>query len=90
MSARAADPPLPLAWLRQGLELPLLDRLLAGGWVPPLPRARLQLALARWPERLRALLLPPEAVLQRCSNLEAFSPSEQQRWQQLWDRALAH
>jgi hypothetical protein len=46
-------------------------------------------ALARWPERLRALLLPPEAVLQRCSNLEALSPSEQQRWQELWDRALA-
>ena len=89
MSALAADPPLPLAWLRQGLELPLLDRLLAGGWVPPLPRARLKPALARWPERLRALLLPPEAVLQRCSNLEAFGPSEQQRWQQLWDRALA-
>ena len=86
-SAQTANPPLPLDWLRQGLEQPLLDRLLAGGWVPPLPRARLQPALARWPERLRPLLLPPEAVLQRCTNLVAFSPTEQQRWQALWDRA---
>jgi len=85
-SALTADPPLPLDWLRQGLELPLLDRLLAGGWVPPLPRARLKPALARWPERLRPLLLPPEAVLQHCTHLVAYSPSEQRRWQQLWDR----
>ncbi|MEY4359717.1 MAG: hypothetical protein RLZZ631_1203 [Cyanobacteriota bacterium] len=78
-------PPLPLEWLRDGLSLPLLDRLLAAGWVPPLPRQQLNAALARWPERLRPLLLPPEAVLARCTNLAHFSAEERQRWQQLWD-----
>lgn len=88
-SALTADPPLPLEWLRDGLELPLLDRLLAGGWVPPLPSARLQPALARWPERLRSLLLPPEALLERCTSLEPWTADQRRRWQELWDRALA-
>lgn len=83
----AAEPLLPLAWLKKGLELPLLDRLLAGGWVPPLPPAALAPALARWPQRLRPLLLPPAPVLARCTSLEPWSPAEQQRWQQLWDSA---
>jgi hypothetical protein len=78
-------PPPPLEWLADGLSLPLLDRLLAGGWVPPLPRQRLEPALARWPEPLRELLLPPAPLLERCSSLAPFTAEQRQRWQQLWD-----
>ena len=81
--------PLPLEWIRDGLSLPLLDRLLAAGWVPPLPAQQLQPALARWPERLRPLLLPPLPVLARCSSLPLLSAAERQRQQQLWDQAMA-
>jgi hypothetical protein len=88
-SPLAADPPLPLEWLRDGLELPMLDRLLAGGWVPPLPAEALAPALARWPERLRPLLLPPAAVLARCTSLDPWDAATRQGWQQLWDGALA-
>jgi len=88
-SPLAADPRPPLEWLRDGLVVPMLDRLLAGGWVPPLPAADLEPALARWPERLRPLLLPPPALLARCTSLQPWSPGERQRWQQLWDGALA-
>jgi hypothetical protein len=83
----AASKPLPLEWLRDGLTLPLLDRLLAGGWVPPLPREQLAPALKRWPPQLRGLLLPPPAVLARCTNLEPLTAMERQRRQDLWDRA---
>jgi hypothetical protein len=78
-----------LEWLRDGLSLPLLDRLLAAGWVPPLPEKHLQPALARWPERLRPLLLPPAAVLARCSSLPPLAAPQQQRLQVLWDQAMA-
>ncbi len=78
-------PPPPLEWLADGLRLPLLDRLLAGGWVPPLPRQRLAPALARWPEPQRELLLPEAALLARCSSLAPLSPPQRRRWQQLWD-----
>ena len=81
--------PLPLEWLRDGLSLPLLDRLLAAGWVPPLPAAQLAPALKRWPARLRPLLLPPPAVLERCTNLEPLSAAQRQGLQQLWDQAMA-
>lgn len=84
-----AVPPPPLEWLRDGLQPPLLDRLLAAGWVPPLPAAVLEPLLARWPQRLRPLLLPPAAVLARCNSLPPFSAAERGRWQQLWDQALA-
>ena len=83
------SPPLPLEWLRDGFTEPLVDRLLAGGWVPPLPRPQLEGVLRRWPPRLRPLLLPPEAVLKRCSNLVAFTPLERKRWQAIWDQALS-
>lgn len=88
-SPLAADPRPPLEWLRDGLELPMLDRLLAGGWVPPLPAADLERALAGWPERLRPLLLPSPAVLARCNSLQPWSSTDRQRWQRLWDGALA-
>ncbi len=84
-----AAPPPPLEWLRDGLQQPLLDRLLAAGWLPPLPAATLEPVLARWPKRLSTLLLPPAAVLARCNSLPPFSPAERERWQQLWDQALA-
>jgi hypothetical protein len=81
--------PLPLEWLRDGLSLPLLDRLLAAGWVPPLPAAQFAPALKRWPARLRPLLLPPPAVLARCTNLEPLNAAQRQGLQQLWDQAMA-
>ena len=83
--AGQSAPPLPLEWLRDGLSQPLLDRLLAAGWVPPLPRPQLSEALARWPQPLRPLLLPPESVLARCNSLAPLPALERQRWQQLWD-----
>jgi hypothetical protein len=43
----------------------------------------------RWPARLRPLLLPPPAVLERCTNLEPLSAAERQGLQQLWDQAMA-
>jgi hypothetical protein len=82
-------PPLPLEWLRDGLTAPLLDRLLAAGWVPPLPRAQLEPLLRSWPERLRGLLLPPEPVLSRCTNLVVLTGLERRRWQAIWDQALS-
>jgi len=83
------QPPLPLEWLRDAFSQPLLDRLLAAGWVPPLPEQQLQRALARWPERLRPLLLPPPAVLARCASLPPLTPALRERWQQLWDQAMS-
>ncbi|MFM1811365.1 MAG: hypothetical protein RLZZ336_303 [Cyanobacteriota bacterium] len=76
---------LPLAWLQQVLEPPLLPRLLAAGWVPPLPRATLQANLQQLPPAVAALLLPPEAVQQRCWSLPPLSPQQRLAWQTLWD-----
>ncbi|MFO7630234.1 MAG: hypothetical protein R6W06_12115 [Prochlorococcaceae cyanobacterium] len=84
-AAVASTAPLPAAWLALLAEPRLLERLLAGGWLPPLPRARLAPALARWPAAVAELLLPPAAVLARCSNLPPLTPSQRQQLQALWD-----
>ncbi|MFN7228901.1 MAG: twin-arginine translocation pathway signal [Synechococcaceae cyanobacterium] len=77
----------PLAWLEQLLAAPLLPRLLAAGWVPPLPRRRLEPALAAMEPRQRQLLLPPTDLWQSCVSLPPLAPAERQRLQALWDGA---
>jgi len=81
--------PAPLAWLRQAGEAPLLARLLAAGWVPPLRRQLLEPALAQWPQPMAALLYPEPAVLANCNSLPPLAAAERNLYQQLWDRAAA-
>ncbi len=80
-------PEPPLEWLGEALEPPLLPALLAGGWVPPLPRDQLQQALADFPAAIATLLLPPQSVLERCVSLPPLAAAERRRLQQLWDGA---
>jgi hypothetical protein len=77
----------PLEWLEAVLQPPLLPRLLAAGWVPPLPRSQLEVAATSLPAPQRQLLLPPEAVLQRCWSLPPLTADERRTLQQLWDEA---
>ena len=83
----ASVDPLPMAWLQQLLQPPLLPRLLALGVVPPLPRATLLASVQQLPRPLAGLLVPPEAVLQRCWSLPPLSPPQRLAWQTLWDLA---
>lgn len=77
----------PLEWLAEVLEPPLLPELLAAGWVPPLPRAALERSLKGFPAAIAALLLPPQAVLDRCFSLPPLPAGERRGLQELWDRA---
>jgi hypothetical protein len=77
----------PLEWLAAILEPPLLPRLLASGWVPPLPLPALRTALAGSPPALTALLAPAAAVWERCRSLPPLAEGERRRLQNLWDAA---
>jgi hypothetical protein len=85
----AAATALPLEWLGEILRLPLLNRLLAKGWVPPLPAERLAAPLSAWPEPVAQLMLPAPEVLERCNSLAPFSEPQRIQWQGLWDQAAA-
>jgi putative spermidine/putrescine transport system substrate-binding protein len=80
-------PPPPLEWLGAVLEQPLLEGLLARGWVPPLPQAQLASVARRFPAALASLLLPGEALLQRCWSLPPLTLAQQLAQQNLWDAA---
>jgi hypothetical protein len=79
----------PEEWLEALLHPPLLARVLAAGWVPPLPRPALSAALEGFPPSLVRLLLPPEAVQSRWVDLPPLPPEEQRRFQDLWNGAMA-
>ena len=77
----------PLEWLAEVLQPPLLPKLLAAGWVPPLPPATLQQAARAFPPPLAELLAPPAELLARCHSLPPLVPGERQALQALWDGA---
>jgi len=83
----AAGAPPPLEWLGAILEPPLLEALLAKGWVPPLPQVVLAPVARRFPASMAALLLPGDALLGRCWSLPPLSLPEQLAQQNLWDAA---
>lgn len=83
----AGGAPPPLDWLEAALEPPLLPRLLAAGWLPPLPRPRLTAALADFPPALAQLLLPEESLLSRCWSLPPLDLRQRLALQTLWDAA---
>ena len=79
--------PPPLEWLGAVLEPPLLEALLAKGWVPPLPQALLAPVARRFPAPMAALLLPGDGLLSRCWSLPPLTLPQQLAQQNLWDAA---
>ena len=79
--------PLPQAWVEQAWTMPMLAQLLADGWMSPLPRVELEPALTRVPVAHRELVLPPQAVLERCWSLPPLLPGEQAALQERWRRS---
>ncbi|MDM7936374.1 MAG: hypothetical protein QUV06_02820 [Cyanobium sp. CZS 48M] len=77
----------PLRWLLQAREAPLISRLLAAGWVPPLRRELLASALSSWPPAVAALLYPPPPLLARCTSLPPLAAEQRRQLQSLWDRS---
>ena len=76
--------PLPQAWVEEAWTEPLLARLLAEGWVPPLPQQALRGLRASVPSRLRPVVLPPQPIWDRCWSFGPLSPSEAQQLEERW------
>ena len=78
------------AWMKTAEQSSLLSIYLVGfqlplsGAVLALPKA-MKIHPVFHTERLRPLLLPPAAVLERCTSLPPWGAAERQEWQQLWD-----
>lgn len=81
------EQPVPLAWLADLLEGPLLASLLAAGWVPPLPRQQLEPLVSRFPAATASLLLPPPGLLERCWSLPPLDTAARLALQSRWDAA---
>nr|AUG32768.1 hypothetical protein PLO_796 [Paulinella longichromatophora] len=81
---------LPIDWIKAAWERPLLDQLIASGWVPPLPLARLQGVLNKLelPDEWIELLYPEESLLNKCSSLLPLDISERKKLQDIWTKSM--
>ena len=76
--------PLPQAWVSQAWTSPLRARLLAQGWIPPLPREVLLEAGSRIPADLRSVVIPSQEVWSRSWSLYPLDADEVLRLQTRW------
>ena len=79
--------PIPQSWVEQSWQQPLLGQLLAGGWIPPLPRAELHIALATIPKSYQSIVLPSQEVWSRCWSLPPLTSAQQVELDQLWHQS---
>ena len=79
--------PLPQQWVEQSWQEPLLGQLLAGGWIPPLPRAELRFALRAIPKAYRSIVLPSKEVWSRCWSLPVLTAVQQMELDQRWSQS---
>lgn len=61
-----------------------MGRLLADGWVPPLPYAELDQARSSVPARLRSLVLPSQQVWDRCWSFPPLTPDQRAALEASW------
>lgn len=76
--------PLPQSWVEEAWTAPLMGRLLADGWVPPLPHAALDPVRSSVPARLRSLVLPSQQVWDRCWSFQPLKPDERAALEATW------
>ncbi len=79
--------PLPQSWVKQSWDKPLLGQLLAGGWIPPLPRAELHRALGTIPKAYQSIVLPSQEVWSRCWSLPPLTATQQVELEQRWSQS---
>ncbi len=76
--------PFPRKWIEESWRKPLLAKLLAKGWIPPLRLEELQGALDQTPIKYHQILLPPEAIWNRCWSFSPLTTFEKIRLENLW------
>ncbi|MEC8442395.1 MAG: ABC transporter substrate-binding protein [Cyanobacteriota bacterium] len=76
--------PLPQKWVEQAWNAPLRQTLLRSGWLAPLNPAQLKAERGELPAEWRDLLVPSEAVWQRCWSLPPLQKEQRIALQQRW------
>ncbi len=84
VSPLATTQPFPDAWLEAAWTNPLLGKLLARGWVPPLPYSELLEAIDYIPDSYKKIVLPPELVWQKSWSFSPLTEVERNRLESLW------
>ncbi len=80
--------PIPRQWLEKAWKFPLLDQLLASGWIPPITQEELQKSVKSLPELYKSVLPPPQKILQKCWSLTPLTISKEEALIERWTRSV--
>jgi len=75
---------LPFKWIEETWEMPLLAKLLARGWIPPLPNVELLKASNYISNKHKSIVLPPDSFWLNSWSLYPMSTFEIDRLNNLW------
>ncbi|WP_320667236.1 ABC transporter substrate-binding protein [Prochlorococcus sp. MIT 1307] len=76
--------PFPEDWLEAAWEMPLLGKLFARGWIPPITHSERLKATNRIPINYQQILFPAESFWEKCWSLPLLSIPERNRLESLW------
>ena len=65
--------PFPYKWIEESWDLPLLGKLLARGWIPPLPNFELLKASSYIANKYKSIVLPPDSFWKNSWSLYRFT-----------------
>ena len=76
--------PFPQSWIEEAWTMPLLGKLLARGWMPPLQASEFQEAIDSIPDLYKKTILPDQSFWERSWSLPSLSAVEINRLTNLW------
>ncbi len=84
VSSRDSKEPLPINWIENIWSDPLLGKLLADGWIPPLRRKKLRENISLVPAKYRSVVIPPDQTWSRFWSLNPLNNLEKQSFVEQW------
>lgn len=77
----------PESWLDEAWSMPLLGKLLARGWIPPLPTSELLEAIHYLPDAKKTIILPPEPFWENSWSFSPLSKFEMKGLEKRWSQS---
>ena len=79
--------PFPQSWIVKAWTMPLLGKLLARGWIPPINASELREAIDYVPNSYKEILLPTKSFWENSWSLSYLSEKKMARLERLWSES---
>ncbi len=78
---------IPYSWINESWQLPLISKLIARGWIPPLPYVEIMDAIKYVPKEYRSFLFSSQTVLENCWSLAPLDEEKVEILEKRWNNS---